>query len=104
MPGQRTNQKVRIALRLLPSSATLVLLVQMVGYLAWRSKTVERILEGTPPILVRRGRVNKEIWDKEQITRSELIEALRHEGHTSITKVRIAVLENDPPITIGVDR
>ena len=60
------------------SAATLVLIVQVVGYLAWRSKTVERILEGTPRILVRHGRVNKEILDKEQITRSELIEALRH--------------------------
>ena len=86
------------------SAATLVLIVQVVSYLAWRSKTVERILEGTPRILVRHGRVNKEILDKEQITRSELIEALRHEGHTCITKVRFAVLENDGTITIGVDR
>ena len=59
------------------SAATLVLIVQVVGYLAWRSKTVERIVDGTPRILVRHGRVNKETLDKEQITRSELIEALR---------------------------
>jgi len=86
------------------SAATLVLIVQVVGYLARRSKTVERIVDGTPRILVRHGRVNKETLYKEQITRSELIEALRHEGHTCITKVRFAVLENDGTITIGVDR
>jgi uncharacterized membrane protein YcaP (DUF421 family) len=86
------------------SAATLVLLVQIVGYLAWRSKTVERIVEGTPRILVRHGRVNKDTLNKEQITHSELIEALRHEGHTCITKIRFAVLENDGTITIGIDR
>ena len=65
------------------SAATLVVIVQVVGYLSWRSKTVERIVDGTPQILLRHGQVNKETLDKEQITRSELIQALRHEGHAS---------------------
>lgn len=86
------------------SAATLVVLVQFVGYLTWRSKRVERIFEGKPRILVRHGHVNKEVVDKEQITRSELIEALRHEGYCSLTKVRFAVLENDGTITIGSER
>jgi uncharacterized membrane protein YcaP (DUF421 family) len=47
--------------------------------------------------------VNNKILDKEQITRSELIEALRHEGTCSLTNVRFAVLENDGTITIGVE-
>jgi uncharacterized membrane protein YcaP (DUF421 family) len=38
----------------------------------------------------------------EQVTHSELIEALRKEGCTSLTNVRYAVLENDGNITIGL--
>ena len=85
------------------SAATLVVIVQIVGYITWKSKRAERFFEGTPRILVRHGRVNSEILDKEQITRSELIEALRHEGTCSLTNVRFAVLENDGTITIGVE-
>ena len=38
--------------------------------------------------------------NREQVTRSELLEALRREGHSSLTNVRFAVLETDGTITI----
>ena len=39
---------------------------------------------------------------REQITRSELLEALRKEGYTSLKSIRFAVLENDGAISIGL--
>ena len=39
---------------------------------------------------------------REQITHSELLEALRREGCTSLVNVRYAMLENDGTITIGL--
>lgn len=84
------------------ASATLFGMTQLVGYLSWRSKTAERLLEGTPRVLVRNGHVFDDALAAEQIARSELIEALRREGCTSLTKVRYAVLENDGSITIGL--
>ena len=36
------------------------------------------------------------------MTHAELLEALRQEGCTTLTKVRYAVLENDGAITIGL--
>jgi uncharacterized membrane protein YcaP (DUF421 family) len=84
-------------------AATLVLIMQLVGYITWKSKKAARFLEGTPRVLVRHGQVNNEILSKEQVTRSELIEALRHEGTCSLTNVRFAVLENDGTITIGTE-
>lgn len=53
-------------------------------------------------MLVRHGRVLKESLAREQITQSELLEALRKEGCTSLTNVRYAVLENDGAIMIGL--
>ncbi len=84
------------------AAATLFGLSQLVGFASWRSKKAERLIEGTPRILVRHGRVLKDVLAREQITHSELLEALRREGCTSLTKVRYAVLENDGAITIGL--
>lgn len=72
------------------------------GYVSWRSKRVGRRLDGTPSILVRNGHVYSDVLAREQVTRSELMEALRREGCTSLSRVRHAVLENDGHITVGL--
>ena len=82
----------------------LIALSQAVGYLTWRSKTASRLLEGTPRVLVRNGRVNNDVLANEQITRTELMEALRREGCTCLTNIRFAVLENDGDITVAERR
>ena len=84
------------------AAAALFGLSQLVGFVSWRSKRAERVLEGTPRVLVRHGHVYKDALAREQITQSELLEALRREGCTSLTKVRYAILENDGDITIGL--
>jgi uncharacterized membrane protein YcaP (DUF421 family) len=68
---------------------------------SWYSKKAERLFEGVPKVLVRHGRMNREVMAEEKVTPSELIEALRREGHSSLEKVRFAVLENDGTITVG---
>jgi uncharacterized membrane protein YcaP (DUF421 family) len=84
------------------AAATLFGANQLVGYVTWRRKALARVLEGTPRILVRNGRVLNDAMVSEQVTHSELIEALRQEGCTSLTNVRYAVLENNGKITIGL--
>jgi len=84
------------------AAATLFGMSQLVGFISWRIKGAERVLEGTPRVLVRHGRVYKDVLAREQITYSELLEALRREGCTSLTRVRYAILENDGGITIGL--
>ena len=82
------------------SAATLLGLVQLVGYVSWRSKKFERFLEGVPKILVRNGTRNVDMMAQQQVTLSELVEALRRNGCTNIADVRAAVLENDGKITV----
>jgi uncharacterized membrane protein YcaP (DUF421 family) len=84
------------------TTSTLIGLSALAGYLSWRSKPVERLLEGSPRVLVRDGRVCREVLEREHITRAELIEAIRREGCTTLTKVRYAVLEVDGSISIGL--
>ena len=83
------------------SAATLVGVVQLVGYFTWRFRTVEKFVDGLPRILVRHGHVCEETLNGEQVSRSELLEGLRREGHSSLTNVRFAVLETDGSITIA---
>lgn len=86
----------------LVSAASLFGVNQIIGYISNGSKRAERILEGKPRILVRNGVVRKDVLAREQISLSELVEALRREGCSSLTKVRYAILENDGHISIGL--
>jgi uncharacterized membrane protein YcaP (DUF421 family) len=83
-------------------AATLFGLNQAVGHISWRDKRIERLLEGTPRVLVRHGHVLNDVLAEEQITHSELLEALRREGCSSLSRVRYAVLEPGGDITIGL--
>ena len=83
-------------------ASTLFGISQLVGFISWKSKKAERFIEGTPRILVRNGHVYTEALAQEQLSHSELLEALRREGCTSLSKVRYAMLENDGAITIGL--
>ena len=83
-------------------ASTLFGISQLVGFISWKSKKAERFIEGTPRLLVRNGHVYTEALAQEQLSHSELLEALRREGCTSLSKVRYAMLENDGAITIGL--
>lgn len=83
----------------LVSAATLIGLVQAVGYLSWRSRRVEKFVEGTPTVLVRHGSHDRKAMDREQVTLNELLEALRQNGNANIADIRTAILENDGKIS-----
>jgi uncharacterized membrane protein YcaP (DUF421 family) len=82
------------------AAATLICLVQAVGYITWKSKRVSRVIEGTPKILVRHGHCYRNVMAQEQISMSELLEAMRGEGCANISDVRVAILENDGKVSV----
>jgi uncharacterized membrane protein YcaP (DUF421 family) len=84
----------------LVSAATLIVLIQLLSFVSSRSKRLERLIEGTPKVLVRHGHRCKEVMAQEQISISELIEAMRREGCSNISDIRVALLENDGRISI----
>jgi uncharacterized membrane protein YcaP (DUF421 family) len=83
------------------SAATLVVLVQFVGFFTWRFRNVEKVVDGIPRILVRHGEVRDDALKQEQVTRAELLEALRRESCSALTNVRFAILETDGSITVA---
>ncbi|MDX1947309.1 MAG: DUF421 domain-containing protein [Pirellulaceae bacterium] len=81
-------------------SLTLVALNTGVGWLAFRSKRLERLIEGRPIILIHDGKIDHEAMNHMQMTTHELDAALRAAGCSGPTEVRFAVLENTGSISV----
>lgn len=86
------------------SATTLVIMAYGVGLATFYSKRVERLVEGTPKILVRHGSQDKRQMGKQKVSTAELLEALRHHGCTNIADVRAALLENNGKITVIMNK
>jgi uncharacterized membrane protein YcaP (DUF421 family) len=82
------------------SAATLVGLNYLIGYITYRNKKIETLIEGTPQVLIHNGKLYKKVMAKAQLTHHELDAALRNAGCASIEEVHSAVLENNGTITV----
>ena len=80
--------------------ATLLAVNGLMGWLTWRNKRAEILLEGRPQILVHNGVMNEVILASERITQHELMAAVRQAGLTDLADVRVAILENNGRINV----
>ncbi len=72
----------------------------LMGYLSYRNKKIELLIEGKPQILVHNGVVDEEIAERERISRHELLSAIRQAGYAQVADVRVAILENNGRISV----
>jgi len=79
---------------------TLVALNWLTGYITYRSKAAERLIEGSPQVLLHNGKIYEKSLHDAQLTHEELMSALRSQGYTDNSKVRAAILENDGSISV----
>jgi uncharacterized membrane protein YcaP (DUF421 family) len=84
----------------LVSAATLVGVNYFVGFAAFRSKRLERIIEGRPEVLIHNGILYKDVMRRAQLTHHELDAALRRNGCLTVEEVHSAVLENNGSISV----
>lgn len=82
------------------SAGTLVLLNHFVGNLTFKSKTLERVIEGQPKILIHNGKIDHQVLSSEMLTQHELDSALRQAGVLSADEVHIAIIENNGAISV----
>lgn len=81
-------------------ASTLVAVNWFVGYLTFKSKKVERLIEGRPTILVHNGHVHLDSMRRAQMTMHELEAALRADGVCGPDEVHFALLENNGHVTV----
>jgi uncharacterized membrane protein YcaP (DUF421 family) len=84
------------------SAATLICLHYGVAYATFKSKRIEAWIEGTPRMIVHNGTPNEQVMRSEFLTHHELAAALRAAGCHDISRVHLAMLENNGQITVSV--
>ena len=82
------------------SAGTLVAINWRVGYLTYKNKRVESLIEGKPVILIHNGHIDSKAMDEVKMTIHELNSALRAEGCMGPEEVQFAVLENNGHVTV----
>jgi uncharacterized membrane protein YcaP (DUF421 family) len=82
------------------TATTLILLNWGVGYLTYRSKVLEGIIEGRPIRLVHDGHIDERKLHQVRMTIHELNASLRASGIACVEEVQIAVLENTGKISV----
>ena len=81
--------------------ATVIFLLNAaVAWLTFRFKRIERVIEHTPTVLVRSGRILRENLRRERLSLPEFRAALRRHGVVSLRNVRYAILEEDGHVTV----
>jgi uncharacterized membrane protein YcaP (DUF421 family) len=81
-------------------AVTLVAANWIVGKVTSSSKTMEKLIEGSPQVLFHNGKVYERILAEDQITRQELVAAVHKAGYDDLDAIRTAILENDGTISI----
>lgn len=84
----------------LVSATTLVVLNYAVGFLTYRSKRLEMLVEGRPEVLIHNGKLFEEVMARGQLTHHEINAALRQAGCSCIEEVHSAILENNGSISV----
>jgi len=82
------------------SATTLIVANGVVSRITYKSKKMERLIEGRPEILIHNGKLFTDIMKREQLTHHELNAALRTAGCACIEEVHYAILENTGEITV----
>jgi uncharacterized membrane protein YcaP (DUF421 family) len=78
----------------------LVSLSTLISYLTYRSKLFSSIFEGTPTLLVHRGKLIHKHLANERMSESELKVMLRKQGLHDMNEIETAILEADGTLSI----
>lgn len=84
----------------LVSAATLVALNYFTGLATFRSRRIEKIVDGEPELLIHEGRLFQKALRRAQISEHELYAALRQNGCTTPESVALAMLETNGVISV----
>ncbi len=82
------------------AAVTLLVANGVMTRLVWRNRKVRKLIEGTPTLLIRHGKIIEEHLAKEKVTVDALTQALREHGVASVADVSVAVLEIDGSISV----
>ena len=86
------------------AAATLIGLNFLVSLATFRSKRIEKLMEGRPQVLIHNGHLFDDVLADAKITRHELNAAIREAGCSCVDDVHYAILENNGVVTVAERR
>jgi uncharacterized membrane protein YcaP (DUF421 family) len=81
----------------------LISLQAIVSWLTTRSAAVERLVNGEPTLLMRRGRFLRDAMHAQRVTEDEILSAVREEGVEDLEEVEAVVLETNGAFSVVHD-
>lgn len=81
-------------------AVTLVACNWLVGFVSARSRRIDHLIEGSPVLLARDGKVFTGALRSQNLSRSDLDEALREAGLDDVDHAALVTLEVDGAITV----
>jgi uncharacterized membrane protein YcaP (DUF421 family) len=83
------------------AAATVLLAANyLLGRLAANNRKVEKLVRGSPRILVNKGHIDERALHEEGLSHEDLLQALREHGCATISECRLVVLEVDGTISV----
>jgi uncharacterized membrane protein YcaP (DUF421 family) len=80
--------------------ATLIALNWLLGFVSARSKRIDRLVEGTPVLVARDGRIFEDALARQNVSVGDFREAMRSHGVPRDEEIRFAFLETNGEITV----
>jgi uncharacterized membrane protein YcaP (DUF421 family) len=82
------------------SATVLVALNWLVSLATYKSKRLEKLIEGRPEVLIHNGKLFTDVMKRQMLTHHELDAALRAAGCVCVEEVHCAILENNGCISV----
>lgn len=79
---------------------TIMIINKVLEVALYKSKKFNRIMEGSPAVLIRHGKPNKKEMDKNKVSIEELEQIGREHGKGDISEIALAILEVDGKVSI----
>lgn len=81
-------------------AVTLVALSSLIAFLTFRSRTASRIFEGSPTLIIHKGKILSRPLHREWMSPTELKTLLRKQGVHDLREIETAILEADGTLSV----
>lgn len=82
------------------SMTTFVGISFIVNFAGYKSKMLNKIVEGTPKILIHNGKISEKTRLEEQLSQQDVMKALREAGCLNVSNVHVAMVEANGKISV----
>lgn len=79
---------------------TLLFVKILISEIQQHSRLFEKLLDGTPSIIISNGEINLEMMKKQRLTMNDILEELRSAGYLDISDIEYAIIETNGTISI----